>query len=59
MSREHFKGASYLFAKWMREAAEDIARGDRKGAQPRWRTPHPKVKLTWWQRQMEKTRRRA
>jgi hypothetical protein len=31
MSREDFKGAAWLFAKWMRDAQGEIDRGERQG----------------------------
>jgi len=50
MSRAHFKGTAYCFAKLMQDCAEEISRGERKGVTVIYSKPHPKVKIGWLER---------
>lgn len=52
MSRSHFKGTSFAYAKWMQDAADEIARGERKGAIRKWPVAHQTIRNVnrklWW-----------
>jgi hypothetical protein len=52
MSRAHFKGSSYAFAKWMQDCAEEISRGERKGVTVIYPKPHPKTAIGWFRRRL-------
>lgn len=44
MSRSHFKGTTFAFSKWMQDAADEIARGERTGATRKWKYAHRKIR---------------
>lgn len=53
MSLEVHRGAAWAFHQLMKQAQADIDRGERKGADRKWRTANPaKVGISWAKRRL-------